>query len=109
MATTDKVLGQAALAATTLTDLYTVPLATSAIVSTITVCNRSATPTTFRLAVAPAGATDDNKHYLAYDAPLAANEVWAWTVGITLAATDKIRAYAGAATVSVNVFGEETP
>lgn len=108
MATTDKVLGQLSLAATTLTDLYTVPSATSTIVSTIIVANRSATPTTFRLSVAVAGAADDNKQYIAYDCPLAANEVWSWTIGITLAATDKIRAYAAAATVSVSAFGEET-
>lgn len=107
MASTFKVLGQSAPSATTLTDVYTVPSATSAIVSTIVVCNRSATPTTFRLAVAPAGAGAANAHYLAYDAPLAANEVWTWTIGATLAATDVVRAYVGAATVSVSVFGEE--
>ena len=107
MAVARKVLGQAALAATTLTDVYTVPGATSAVISTITVCNRSATPTTFRLAVAPASEPNDVKHYLAFDAPLAANEVWSFTIGATLAATDVLRAYAAAATVSVTAFGEE--
>lgn len=108
MATVDKVLGQEALAATTLTPVYTVPSATSTIVSTIIVANRSATPTTFRLSVAVAGAADDNKQYIAYDAPLAGNEIWSWTIGVTLAATDVLRAYAAAATVSVSAFGEET-
>jgi hypothetical protein len=107
MAAVRKVLGQAALAATTLTDVYIVPADTSAVISTVTVCNRSATPTTFRLAVAPAGAPNDVAHYLAYDAPLAANEVWSFTIGATLAETDVLRAYAAAATVSVSAFGEE--
>lgn len=108
MATTDKILGQSSLAATTLTDIYTVPASTSTVVSSMIVCNRSATPTTFRLSAAVNGASDDPKQYLAYDAALAANEVWTWTIGATLAAGDKIRAYAAAATVTVNVFGEET-
>lgn len=106
MAETRKILGQAALAATTLTDVYTVPGATTAVVSTVTVCNRS-TATTYRIAVSIAGAADATKQYVCYDVPLAANETQALTLGITLAATDVLRGYAGAATVSVNVFGVE--
>lgn len=107
MALTHKVLGQVALSATTETDVYTVPASTSTIISTATVCNRSATATTFRLFVSVAGAAADNKQYLAYDAALAGNDSITLTLGVTLAATDKFRAYAGAATVSVNLFGVE--
>lgn len=107
MTETMKVLGQEALPATTLTDVYVVPGATQAVVSTVMVCNRSGTPTTFRLSVAPAGAANDDAHYLAYDAPLAANEVWSFTIGATLAATDAVRGYAAAATVSMTVLGTE--
>jgi hypothetical protein len=42
MPTTYKVLGQAAPTANTLTDVYTVPSATQAVISTITVCNQTA-------------------------------------------------------------------
>jgi hypothetical protein len=104
---TYKNLGQAALAATTLTDIYTVPGATSAVISTITVANRSATATTYRLSIAPAGAGDATSQYFAYDVPLAGNESHTWTIGITLAATDKFRAYAAAATVTVGAYGVE--
>lgn len=107
MAETQKVLGQAALAATTLTDLYTVPSLTQAVVSTVMVCNRSGTPTTFRLSVAVAGAANDDKQYITYDAPLAANEVWSYTIGATLGAADVVRGYAAAATVSMALFGAE--
>lgn len=107
MADTLKVLGQASLAATTLTDLYTVPAATGTTISSVVLCNRSATPTTFRLSVAQAGAADAVAQYLYYDVPLAGNDTYVATIGITLAATDKIRAYVGAATVSVTVFGVE--
>ena len=107
MPTTYKVLGQQALAATTNTDVYTVPASTSAVISTITVANRANTATTFRLAIRPAGAAIANQHYIAYDVPLAANDTTNLTLGITLATTDVITAYAGSANVSVGVFGSQ--
>lgn len=107
MPTIYRVLGQSALAATTNTDVYTVPASTSAVISTITVANRAATATTFRLAIRPAGAAIANQHYIAFDVPLAANDTTNLTLGITLAATDVITAYAGSANVSVGVFGSQ--
>ena len=47
MATTYKVLGQSNPAATTLTTLYTVPAATQAVISSISVANLTATAATF--------------------------------------------------------------
>jgi len=58
MADALKVLGQLNPSAASLTDLYEVPGATEAIVSSITVANRSVTPTAFRISVAIAGAAD---------------------------------------------------
>lgn len=107
MADTLKVLGQSALAATTLTDVYTVPSLTSATVSTITICNRGSTSCTFRLSVAIAGASDTNSQYVYYDMPLPADDTFVATIGMTLGAADKIRAYASTANVSVNIFGVE--
>jgi branched-subunit amino acid ABC-type transport system permease component len=105
MADTVKVLGQAALGATTLTDVYTAPSA--AVVSTVVVCNRTNTDKTFRLAVAVAGAADATKQYLAYDSTVAANDSVTFTLGVSLAITDVVRAYASAVGVTVNVFGVE--
>lgn len=107
MADTYKVLGQSNPAATTLTDIYTVPAATSVIVSTITVANRSAVATSFRISVAIAGAADANQQYIAYDVPINGNETISLTIGVTLAATDKVRVYATLATLSFNIFGVE--
>lgn len=107
MADTLKVLSQTAPSATTLTDSYTVPGATSATVSTITVCNRSSNSTSFRISVAPAGAANSNQQYIYYDVPIAGNDTFACTFGITLAATDVIRVYATAATLSFNIYGVE--
>ena len=107
MADTLKVLGQADLAATTLTDVYTVPAATSTTVSSIVICNRAGTSTTFRVSVSVAGAADDVKQYIYYGLTIPANETFIATVGLTLAATDVLRFYAAASSVTASAYGVE--
>lgn len=104
-----KVLGQLKPAAATLLALYTAPAATSVVVSSIVVCEQAAAATSFRISVAIAGAADAPPQYLAYDAALAANETKAFTLGITLGATDVVRVRSLSGNVSFNAFGEETP
>jgi hypothetical protein len=94
--------------ATTLTALYTVPAVTSAVCSTITVCNQSATATSFRISVAPAGAADATSQYLYYDIAIPGNDTFATTIGIALATTDVIRVYNTLATLSFSAFIQET-
>jgi hypothetical protein len=107
MAYTYKVLAQSAPSATTNTDVYTVGSGKQAIVSTITVANRSATSRSYRIAIRPAGATLANQHYIAYDVSLAANDTTALTLGITLTATDVVTVYASTADLSFGIFGSE--
>lgn len=105
--TTLKVLGQSAPSATTETDLYTVPGGKTTVCSTLMVCNRSATATTFRVSVSVSGGATATKDYLYYDVPIGGNDTFAATIGIALGAADKVRVYAGAATLSFNLFGQE--
>jgi hypothetical protein len=107
MATTYKTLGQAAPAATTSTDLYTVPASTSAIVSTVVIANRAATPATFRLSQSKLGAALANADYLVFDSTIPASGFITLTLGITMATTDKLRVYASSANLSFNAFGTE--
>lgn len=107
MAATRKILAQSAPSATTATDLYTVPAATSAVVSSLVVCNRGATQATFRVSSSVAGAATATKDYLYYDLLIPPNETFIATVGLTLAATDKVRVYASTANLSFQIFGEE--
>jgi len=107
MAFTYKVLAQSAPLSTTATDIYTVGSGKQAVVSTITVANRSATARTYRIAVRPLGATLANQHYIAYDVSLAANDTTALTLGITLTATDVVTVYASTADLSFGIFGTE--
>ena len=107
MAYAYKVLGQSAPSATTNTDVYTVGSGKQAIISTITVANRSTASRTYRIAVRPAGATLANQHYIAYDVSLGANDTTALTLGITLTATDVVTVYASTTDLSFGIFGSE--
>lgn len=107
MATTRKVLGQTAPAATTATTLYTVPAATSTVTSTLTVANRGTSATKFRVAVRPAAATLADQHYVYYDIEIPSGDTFAATLGLTLAATDVVTVWAGNASLSFSLFGEE--
>lgn len=107
MATSYKVLGQSNPSATTATTLYTVPSATEAVISTITVCNQASTAATYRIAVRPDGASLVAQHYVAYDVSLPGNATDTLTLGITVNAADVITVYASTATMSFNAFGSE--
>jgi hypothetical protein len=108
MATTlYKVLGQVAPSAATATTLYTVPASTQAIISTLSVANRGGGAATYRIAIRPAGATLDVKHYITYETPIIAGDSTMFTIGMTLAATDVITVYASNANLTFGVFGSE--
>ena len=107
MALAYKVLGQSAPSATTATALYTVPSATEAILSTITVCNRGTAIGTYRISVRPNGATLANQHYIVFDAEIAGKTTNALTLGITVDAADVVEVYASSGDFSFAAFGSE--
>ena len=108
MPTTYKVLGQSAPSATTPITLYTVPSATSAIVSSINVVNTSATTAdVIRLAIRPAGASLVNEHYIVFGLSLNAGATFTYTGGVTLATTDVVTIYSTNGTCSFSAFGSE--
>ena len=107
MATNYGIIAQSAPAATTNTVLYTVPGGTQFVGSTLYICNRGATTTTYRVALRPLGAVLADAQYVAYDVPVAANDTTTVTSGLTLGATDVITVYAGNANLSFNLSGAE--
>ena len=107
MAKTYKVLGQSSPSATTNTDIYTVPSSTQTVISTIVVCNRSNSASSYRIAVRPNGSTIANSHYIAYDVVVPANDSTALTMGITIDATDVITVYSSNTNLTFNLFGSE--
>jgi len=107
LATVYKVLGQSAPGATTATDLYTAGASTEAVISSLVVCNRSASNATYRIAIRPVGATLANQHYVAYDVTVGASDSTTLTLGVTLAATDVVTVYASTADLTFSAFGSE--
>lgn len=107
MATTYKVLGQVNPSATTATTAYTVPSATETVISTITVANLGGASGTFRIAIRPDGEALANKHYIVYDATVAAVDTITLTIGLTLNSTDVVTVYASSANFAFNIYGSE--
>ena len=106
MATTYKVLGQINPAATTETTLYTA--ANPAVISSLVICNQTATAATYRIAVRPSADTATAaKHWIVYGATVAASDSSILTVGLTLAASDKVQVYASSANLSFSAYGSE--
>jgi hypothetical protein len=109
MAETLKVLGQVSPSATTNTVLYTVPSSRQTVISTIAVCNRAAVAATFRIIVQAAAdiASVATKQYIAYDTTVAKNDTTFITVGLTLAAGDRVQVYSSTTTLSFSAYGSE--
>lgn len=98
------ILGQSDLAATTNTTVYTVP-ASKVATFTVNCCNRSSNSVTVRLALASSG-TPALSEWIEYDTAIPANGVLERT-GLVAHAAERLVAYAGAANVSVSVYGFE--
>jgi hypothetical protein len=107
MPTTYKVLGQLSPTANTLSNVYTVPSATQAVISTITVCNQTATNASYSIAISPNGEADNIKHYIVRGGVVPAADAIGITLGITVDAADQIRANTNTANISFNIFGSE--
>jgi hypothetical protein len=108
MPTAYKVLGQSAPADTSNANLYTVPSATSAVVSTISIANVTATAATCRVFVRVGAAEAAASNALVYDAIVSANSTTSLTLGITLATTDVITVRSGTSNaLTFQAFGSE--
>jgi hypothetical protein len=93
---------------TSLTALYTVPAATSTVVSSLVIANRAAVTRTFSVKVAVGGAADDPKQFIYATVNLTKNNTFVATIGMTLAATDVIRVICDATgALNFTLFGTE--
>lgn len=108
MAEAYKVLAQAHLTTTSDTDILTVPSATEVVVSTLVVANIGTAAATYNIAVRPDAETLANKHYIAKDVSIAAQDSTTLTLGLTLDASDVVTVATDTAnTLSFNIFGTE--
>lgn len=113
MPTTYKILGQVDSGVTNPAVIYTVPNspATQTIVSSIVVASRSSTDVAgFRVSINPNGVGPSLEQYIYYDVPIAQNDTFIATVGITMDSNDTITVEAtgvASADISFQVFGSE--
>lgn len=107
MAEALKIIGQSYPSVSVLTDIYTVGVAKSAAISSISICNQSMAAAKFRISVAIAGAADTAAQYLYLDQDISPKSTFIATVGLTLAATDVLRVWSSNGMISFVAFGSE--
>ena len=102
-----KRLGAINPSANTQTNVYVIPAATEAVISTITICNTSATTATFSIA-ASTTTSFVTAGYIVNQSSIPGNETIGLTFGLTLDATNKyLLASSSASTVVFSAFGSE--
>jgi hypothetical protein len=92
--------------ANTLTTLYTVPVDTTAIISTINVCNTASADATYMIAIT-SGGSPTLGNYLVYNATISGNETIAFTQGITMDSNDVLAVFASSSSIAFNAFKME--
>jgi hypothetical protein len=109
MAVSYRILGQANTAgAITTYNTIAGPVATgkSWIVSTIVVCNQTASAQTYRLAVSGSTAPSSSE-FIVFGSTVPANDTVTLTLGITMQAGKYIMASGTSSSISVSAFGTE--
>ena len=110
MAQSFKRLGAINPTANTQTNVYVVPAATEAVVSTVTICNQSASNASFSLIMMPASvfaSPAGAAHFLIRGATVPAADSIILTIGLTANAGSVLVANTSNASISFAAFGSE--
>jgi hypothetical protein len=107
MPTNYKILGQVASNTNVTLNVYTVPVNTQAVISTVVICNRGNANSTYTIAAQANGEAISNQHYIAFNSFVQSNDSIALTLGLTLSSNDILSVNANSNTVSFSVFGSE--
>lgn len=110
MAQTFKRLGAIAPSANTQTNVYVVPAATEAVVSTITICNQNTSNVLYSLAVMPASdfvSPAGTKDFIARDVLVPSLDTIILTIGLTGNTGTVFAANTNNTNVSFSMFGSE--
>lgn len=108
MATNYKRVGVQGTSSTgTYTTLYNVPSATSSVISTIAICNTSASAVTYRIGFDETEGTPGASEWLVYDSSVAGNDTVFLSIGAAIGAGQFIRVSSSADTVAFQAFVSE--
>ena len=91
----------------TFATLYTTPAATSAVISSLVICNQSTSAITVRVGLDATEGTPGADEFLVYDASVAGNDTVVLTLGITMDASKYLRVSSSANTMSFSAFLSE--
>jgi len=92
---------------TTYATLYSTPASTQAVISTIAICNTSASPAIYRIGLDTEEGTPGSSEWIVYDTPLPSNDTVFLTVGMTLGENQYIRVSSSSNTVTFSAFVSE--
>jgi hypothetical protein len=98
---------QGTASTSTYSTLYTVPAASLAVISTISVANTLSTEATYRIAIVNSDITPTATDWLVYDSTVAGNDSTFISVGITLTANQRLKISSSANTVTFMCFISE--
>jgi hypothetical protein len=110
MAQNFKRLGAINITANTQTNVYVVPAATEAVISTVTICNQTDSNASYSLIVMPSGAfasPANRADFIVRGAVVPAADSIILTIGLTANAGTIIAANSNFTNVSFSVFGSE--
>lgn len=108
MATTYKYSQVQGTASTgTYSTLYNTASATSAVISSLVVCNQASSDVTVRIGLDTTAGTPAASEFLVYDAVVAGNDTVALTLGVTLEPSRFIRVASSASTCNFTAFLSE--
>lgn len=103
-----KVAGQASLAASVDTTIYTVPSEHEFVGSTLACVNRdTGTVAALNVAIVPSGSTLSDEHYIEYGRLIAPRQSIRLTLGMSLSEGDKVILTSDESSVSATLFGVE--
>jgi hypothetical protein len=106
--TTYKRLGATTITTSPSANLYTVPADTSAVISTICICNRGSSSATYKIAHVDGGIENvSDEDYIVYDATINANDSGFLTIGATMEATHSILVESDSTSVNFIAWGSE--
>jgi hypothetical protein len=92
---------------TTYGTLYNTGSSTSAVISTIAVCNTAGATGTYRIAIMGTAGTPAAANWIVYDSVVAANDTVVLTLGVTLGNSQFIRVSSSANTITFSAYVSE--
>jgi hypothetical protein len=87
--------------------LYTVPANTSAVISTISICNTASAAATYRIGFDDTEGTPGASEWLVYDSIVSANDTAFLSIGAALSSEEYIRVSSSSDTVTFQLFVSE--